>query len=140
MSATANPKDYLIVTTFGIGKQLIQSILSQRMMPITGSEKLKLPNGYECETILGIPLVMDPYCPLGTLYLLHLPSLNWVDALDWSPVQYENSGSVRFVTGQDAFEISMATYMNVMTVQRNAHASIIGYTDTQGFNWVRSNG
>ena len=139
MSATANPKDYLIVTTFGIGKQLIQSVLSQRMLPITGTEKLRLPNGYECETILGIPLVMDPYCPLGTVYLLHLPSLNWVDALDWSPVQYENSGSVRFVAGQDAFEVSMSSYMNLMTQQRNAHASIIGYTDSVGYNWVRSN-
>jgi hypothetical protein len=139
MSATANPKDYLIVTTFGIGKQLIQSVLGQRTMPISGSEKLRLPNGYECDTILGIPMVMDPYCPLGTVYLLHLPSLNWVDALDWSPVQYENSGSVRFVAGQDAFEVSMSSYMNLMTQQRNAHASIIGYTDSVGYNWVRSN-
>ena len=139
LSAEMNPKDYLIVTTFGVGKQLIQSVLSQRMLPISGDEKLRLPNGYECKTILGIPLVMDPFCPLGTLYLLHLPSLSWVDALDWSPVQYENSGSVRFVTGQDAFEISMATYMNLMTRQRNAHGSIISYTDSQGFNWVRSN-
>ena len=106
------------------------------MQPITGKEKLRLPNGYECETILGIPLVMDPYCPLGTLYLLHLPSLNWVDAMDWSPVQYENSGAVRFVDGADAFNTSYKQYFNVMTRQRNALASIISYTDTQAFTWI----
>lgn len=139
-SANMNPSEYLIVTTFGIGKQLIQSVLSQRMQPISGSEKMRLPNGYECETILGIPLVMDPYCPLGTLYLLHLPSLFWVDALDWSPVQYESSGTVRFVTGQDAYEISMSQYINVGTRQRNAHASIISYSDTQAYNWNVANG
>lgn len=138
--ATADSSEYLIVTTYGIGKQLIQSILSQRMLPITGETKIRLPGGYVCDTILGIPMVMDPYCPLGTLYLIHLPSLNWVDALDWSPVQYENSGTVRFVSGQDAYEISMATYMNVMTKQRNAHASIINYTDNTAYTWVRSNG
>ena len=138
-NATADPSEYLIVTTFGIGKQLIQSVLSQRTMPITGDSKIRLPGGYVCDTILGIPMVMDPYCPLGTLYLLHLPSINWVDALDWSPVQYENSGTVRFVSGQDAYEISMATYMNTMTKQRNAHGSIISYTDSTGYNWVRSN-
>jgi len=140
MNATVNPSEYLIVTTFGIGKQLIQSVLGQRTMPVSGSQKIKLPNGYECETILGIPLVMDPYCPLGTLYLLHLPSLFWVDALDWSPVQYESSGTVRFVAGQDAFEISMAQYLNVGTKQRNAHGSIISYTDSQAYNWNVSNG
>lgn len=140
MSATNNPKEYLIVTTFGIGKQLIQSVLGQRRMPVTGEEKVALPNGYECETIQGVPLVMDPYCPLGTLYLLHLPSLFWVDALDWSPVQYENSGTVRFIAGQDAYEISMAQYLNVGTRQRNAHASIISYTDTNAYTWNVANG
>ncbi len=137
--ANMNPNEYIIVTTYGIGKQLIQSILAQRMQPISGSEKVRLPNGYECETILGIPLVMDPYCPLGTLYLLHLPSLFWVDALDWSPVQYESSGTVRFVNGQDAYEISMAQYINMGTRQRNAHGSIISYTDTKSYTWNTAN-
>lgn len=139
-SANDNPDEYVIVTTFGIGKQLIQSVLAQRMMPVSGDEKIQLPNGYKCSTILGIPLIMDPYCPLGTLYLLHLPSLFWVDALDWSPVQYESSGTVRFVTGQDAYEISMAQYINTGTKQRNANASIISYTDGQAYNWNVANG
>jgi hypothetical protein len=135
-NATLNPKEYMIVTTFGVGKQLIQSVLGQRTMPTTPGGKIGLPGGYEVDTILGIPLVMDPYCPLGTVYLLHLPSLQWVDAMDWSPVQYENSGAVRFVDGADAFNTSYKQYFNVMTRQRNALASITGYTDTQGFNWV----
>lgn len=139
-NATIDPTEYLIVTTFGIGKQLIQSVLSQRYQPINGSEKISLPGGYKVETILGIPMIMDPYAPLGTLYLLHLPSLFWVDALDWSPVQYENSGTVRFVNGQDAYEISMSQYINVGTRQRNSHASIISYTDSQAYNWNVSNG
>lgn len=140
-SATDSPNEYVIVTTFGIGKQLIQSVLGQRRMPVgNGSEKIALPGGYQCDSILGIPIIMDPFCPLGTLYLLHLPSLFWVDALDWSPVQYENSGTVRFVTGQDAYEISMSSYLNTGTKQRNAHASIISYTDTQSFDWTVSNG
>ncbi len=138
--ANANPKDYLIVTTFGVGRQLIQSVLAQRTQPLSGEDKVRLPNGYMADSILGIPMIMDPFCPLGTMYLVHLPSLFWVDALDWAPVQYENSGAVRFVTGQDAFEISMAAYLNVATKQRNAHGSIISYTDTTGFNWTTANG
>lgn len=138
-NAQLNPKDYIIVTTIGIGKQLIQSVLGQRTTPLNG-EKMKLPGGYDVDTIQGIPLVMDPYCPLGTLYLLHLPCLNWVDAMDWSPVQYENSGAVRFVDGADAFNTSYKQYFNVMTRQRNALASIISYSDPQSFNWVVANG
>jgi hypothetical protein len=138
--ANANPKDYLIVTTFGIGRQLIQSVLAQRTQPLSGEDKVRLPNGYMADSILGIPMIMDPFCPLGTLYLVHLPSLFWVDALDWAPVQYENSGAVRFVTGQDAFEISMAAYLNVASKQRNSAGSIVSYTDTTAFTWTTANG
>ncbi len=135
-SATLNPKDYIIVTTYGVGKQLIQTVLGQRTMPTQPGGKIALPGGYELDSLLGIPVIMDPYCPLGTCYLLHLPSLRWVDAMDWSPVQYENSGAVRFVDGADAFNTSYKQYFNIMTQQRNAHASIISYSDTQAFTWT----
>ncbi len=134
-NAQLNPKDYMIVTTFGIGQSLIQSVLGQRTFPVSGG-KMPLPGGYEVDTLQGIPIVFDPYCPLGTLYLLHLPSLQWVDAMDWSPVQYENSGAIRFVDGADAFNTSFKQYFNVMTRQRNALASIISATDSTAFTWV----
>lgn len=134
--ALNNPKEFLIVTTYGIQQQLIQTVLAQRTMPTTPGAKIALPGGYEAEDILGIPMIADPYCPAGTLYLLHTPSLAWVDAADWSPVQYENSGAVRFINGQDAFETSFKAYWNTMTMKRNALASITGYTDTQRFTPV----
>lgn len=134
--ALQNPKEFLIVTTVGLQQQLIQSIIAQRTMPVSGAAKISLPGGYEANEILGIPMIADAYCPAGTLYLLHMPSLAWVDAADWSPVQYENSGAVRFINGQDAFETSFKSYWNTMTRKRNALASITGYTDTGRFTPV----
>jgi len=129
-NATMNPGEFLIVTTFGVQQQLIQNMFGQRQLPVNGKAKISLPGGYEAESILGIPLIADAWCPAGTLYLIHLPSLFWIDAADWSPVQYENSGAVRWIDGYDSFETSFKTYMNLGTDQRNAHASIVGYTDT----------
>lgn len=134
-SALNNPKEFIIVTTFGIQQQLIASILAQRTIPTT-SGKVRLPDGYEADTILGIPIVPDMYCPAGTLYMIHTPSMGWVDAADWSPVQYENSGAVRFINGQDAFETSYKQYFNVMAYKRNALASITGYSDTRRYTPV----
>ena len=129
-NAITNPREFMLVTTFGIQQQLIQNVLGQRNLNVSGSQKIALPGGYEAESILGIPLIADPWCPAGTLYLIHLPSLFWIDAKDWSPVQYENSGSVRWIDGYDAFETSFAAYWNLGSDQRNAHGSIVGYTDT----------
>jgi hypothetical protein len=133
--ALSNPKEFLIVTTYGICQQLIASVIGQRTQPRT-TEKLHLPGGYEVDEILGIPMVADEYCPVGTLYLLHRPSLGWVDAADWSPVQYENSGAVRFINGQDGFETSYKQYYNVMTSRRNALAIITGYQDSRRYTPV----
>ena len=134
--ALANPKDFLIITTYGIQQQLIASVLGQRTLPTSGTSKVSLPGGYEADAILGIPMIADEYCPAGTLYLINLASLSWVDAADWSPVQYENSGAVRFITGTDGFETSYKQYFNLMTRQRNALASITGYTDTRRYTPV----
>jgi len=134
--ALANPKEFVIVTTYGIQQQLIASVIGQRTMPTGMGAKIELPGGYEAESILGIPIIADEYCPAGTLYLLHRPSLGWVDAADWSPVQYENSGAVRFINGQDGFETSYKQYYNVMTNRRNALAMITGYTDTKRYTPV----
>ena len=131
-----NPGEAAIVTTYGIGLQLIQSVLAQRALNVQGAGKVTLPGGYNVDAILGIPLVMDEFCPIGTAYLLHRPSIGWVDLADWSPVQYENSGAVRFVSGQDGFETSFKAYLNLMTKRRNAHGSITGYTDTDRYTPV----
>lgn len=134
--AIANPKQFIACTTIGVQLQLIQTVIGTRTLPTTGSAKIALPGGYEADQILGIPLIADPYTPAGTFYLAHMPSLRWVDAADWAPVQYESSGAVRFISGQDAFETSYRQYFNTMCTRRNALASITGYTDTARYTPV----
>lgn len=131
-----SPGEFACITTYGIGLQLIQSVLAQRAFQVKGSEKVSLPGGYMVDQILGVPLVMDEYCPIGTTYVVHRPSIGWVDLEDWAPVQYENSGAVRFIAGQDGFETSFRAYLNLMTKRRNAHGSIVSYTDTSRFTPV----
>jgi hypothetical protein len=132
----SSPDEFLCLTTYGVQQKLIESFLAQRRFNVTGGEELELNGGYKALKLHGMAVVADEYNPAGTFYMVHKPSLAWVDAADWSPVQYENSGAVRFIDGRDAFQTSFKVYFNLMTFQRNAHGSIVGYADTQRYTPV----
>ena len=131
--AMTRPKDFLMMTTPGLAKKLMESMVGQRRF--TANEfATTIKGGYKAIEVCGIPLVMDYYVPAGTIYLLHIPSLSWVDAKDWGFVEFEGAGPWRWLQGRDAFETTYGWYGNLACLARNAHGSITGYTDTARYS------
>jgi hypothetical protein len=126
--ALSNPKDFLLMTTPGLQKKLMESMVGQRRFDAS-EFATEIKGGYKAVSVCGIPCVQDYYVPAGTIYLLHIPSLAWVDAKDWGFVEFEGAGPWRWLTGRDAFETTYGWYGNMATLARNAHGSITGYTD-----------
>jgi len=126
--------EFLLLTTPGLEKKFAESFLGQRRWMAENNPTLK--GGFKGVNVCGITMVSDFWCPSGTVYLVHLPSLIWVDAKDWGQVQYESAGAWRWVAGRDAFETNWATYVNLATVMRNASGLITGYTDTGRYTHV----
>lgn len=122
--------DFFWHSTYGLQKKFIESYLANTNVTIKTGEKVDINGGYKATMIHGIPFVANEYARAGAVDLIHKPSINWFDASDWSAVEYEGSGKIRWIDGRDAFETSMKSYFNVFTPQRNAHATITGYTDT----------
>jgi len=133
--AMLRPQDFLLMTTPGIGKKLIESMVGQRRFD-SAEFSTTIKGGYKAVSVCGIPLVQDYYVPAGTIYLLHIPSLSWVDAKDWGFVEFEGAGPWRWTQGRDAFETSYGWYGNLACLQRNSHGSITGYTDTARYTHV----
>lgn len=132
--ATLKPKEFLLLTTPGLVKKFGESLLGQRRWEM-GTDQIK--GGFGTYTCCGLPMVEDPSVPAGTVYLVHLPSLTWVDRQDWVKLQFEGSGPWRFIPGRDAYELSMGAYWNFGALQRNAHGSITGFVDTDRYSWVQ---
>jgi hypothetical protein len=133
--AMTRPKDFLMLTTPGVAKKLMESMVAQRRFT-AGEFNTTIKGGYKAVEICGIPCVTDYYVPAGTIYLLHIPSLAWVDAKDWGFVEFEGAGPWRWLQGRDAFETTYGWYGNLATLARNAHGSITGYTDTARYTHV----
>lgn len=133
--AMVRPQDFLLMTTPGIAKKLMESMVSQRRFT-AGEFATTIKGGYKALEVCGIPLVQDYYVPAGTIYLLHIPSLSWVDAKDWGFVEFEGAGPWRWLQGRDAFETTYGWYGNLACLARNAHGSITGYVDTARYTHV----
>jgi len=133
--AMLRPKDFLLMTTPGIAQKLMESMVGQRRFT-AGEFSTTIKGGYKALEVCGIPLVQDYYVPAGTIYLLHLPSLAWVDAKDMGFIEFDGAGPWRWLSGRDAFETTYGWYGNLACLARNAHGSITGYTDTARFTHV----
>lgn len=133
--ASLRPKDFLLMTTPGIAQRLMESMVAQRRFT-AGEFSTTIKGGYKALEVCGVPLVTDYYVPAGTIYLLHIPSLTFVDAKDWGFVEFEGAGPWRWIQGRDAFETTYGFYGNFGATQRNSHGSITGYTDTVRFSHV----
>jgi len=133
--AMVRPQDFLLMTTPGLAKKLMETMVGQRRF--TADEfSTTIKGGYKALTVCGIPMVQDYYVPAGTIYLLHIPSLAWVDAKDWGFVEFEGAGPWRWLQGRDAFETTYGWYGNLACLARNAHGTITGYTDTARYSHV----
>jgi len=133
--AMTRPKDFLMLTTPGVAKKLMESMVGQRRFT-AGEFATTIKGGYKAIEVCGIPCVTDYYVPAGTIYLLHIPSLAWVDAKDWGFVEFEGAGPWRWLQGRDAFETTYGWYGNLACLARNAHGSIINYTDTVRYSHI----
>lgn len=130
------PTEFLMMMTPGMGKLLMESFVGQRRFDNSDFAK-EIKGGYRAVNICGIPAFENYYCPAGTIYLIHRPSLAWVDAKDWGFIEYEGAGPWRWIQGRDAFETTYGYYGNLAALARNAHGSITSYTsDTTYYSHV----
>lgn len=134
--AMLRPQEFLLLMTPGMAKAIMESTAGQRRFD-SNQFATKIKAGYKAISICGIDCFEDYYTPANTIYLIHLPSVAWVDASDWGFVQFEGAGPWRWIQGRDAFETTYRYYGNFATLARNALGVISGYTfDTTFYTHV----
>lgn len=132
-NAQSTPNEFVLVTTPGIVKKLGETFYAQRQWTMG---EMEMKGGFKAVKVCGLAMFEDFYCPAGTVYLIHLPSLSWVDRQDWVKLAYEGAGPWRWVPGRDAYEVNFGSYMNLCVLQRNTHGMITGYTDATRYTHV----
>jgi len=127
-----NPDEFLLITSTGITIQYAEPLLGQRRF----ERDYELRGGWKATTVAGLPMIDDPDCPRGRLYLIHIPSLTWVDLRNFGKLKYGDSTGWIQVADQDAFACTLRSYWNFGCIVRNTHGVIHGITDTADYSRV----
>lgn len=133
--AQVTPNEFLCQTTPGVRKKLAEAFLGQRQLRPEDFKPIE--GGFKAVEVFGIAILADFWTPAGTLYLIHKPSLSWVDRLDWQKLAYEGAGPWRFIAGRDAYEVNFGSYWNTAVINRICHGMITGYTDTVRYDHTK---
>ncbi len=129
-NAFETPDEFILVGTPGMEKALAESLIGQRTFPTTD----RLKGGFKALEICGLPFIKDSWCPAGTIYLIHLPSLFRIDAAEFGLITIGSDAGTRFVANRDAQQLPYRWYGNFGTNNRAAHGMITGYTDTNRYD------
>ncbi len=132
--AKLNPGEFMLLTTPGLERKFAESFFGQRSIGI--DKMMDIKGGFKAVSFSGIPMISDPWCPAGVVYLVHLPSLSWIDAVDWGAVAYEDSSVWRPIANKDAYQTSFRAYLQLGTTFRSAHGLISGYADSNRYSLV----
>jgi hypothetical protein len=133
-NAKNTPGEFILITTPGVYKKLAQSFLGQRVY--TAADQMDIKGGFKALNIFGMPMLEDEWMPAGKVYLVHVPSMTWVDQKDFAQVMFEGGPAWRFIAGRDASTISYKQYWNMGPLVRSAHGLITGYTDSARYSHV----
>jgi hypothetical protein len=128
-----NPEQMMILTTTGIWQAYGESLLGLRRF---SAPEMELKGGFKGVKVGDAVLLQDPWCPRGRLYMIHTPSLIFVDLMDFGELSYQDSPKWSLSTTQDIFTASFGTYWNFGTTKRLANGVISGITDATNYSPV----
>ena len=128
-----NPKQMLLLTTTGIWQAYGESLLGLRRF---NAPELTLQGGFTGVKVANATLLHDPWCPRGRLYMIHTPSLIFIDLMDFGEITYQDSPKWQGSTTQDIFTATFGAYWNFGTLKRNANGVISSITDATNYSPV----
>ncbi len=126
-----DPTQMMLLTTTGIWQAYGESLLGLRRY---AAPELNLQGGFTGVKVGNAVLLHDPWCPRGRLYMIHTPSLIFIDLMDFGELSYEDSPRWQLSTVQDIYTATFGAYWNFGTTKRNANGVISGITDTTNYS------
>jgi hypothetical protein len=121
---TGNRPD-IILTTMGMRRKIIKKYREQGITLPT----VQLENGETGLQLLGMTLIVDRFCPRGTMYLLHTPSFKIHQLCDWQWLEAEDGKILKQVPGKPVYAATLVKYAELMCENPGGQARLSGLAD-----------
>ena len=114
-----------IMCSWGVRRALIDLLKAGRSVV----ETIDLEGGYKALSFNGIPVVVDRFCPKGTMYLLNTDDFVLHQLCDWEWLEDEDGKILKQVPGKPVFSATLVKYAELMCVRPCGQARLTGITE-----------
>ncbi len=114
-----------IICSWGVRRALI-NLLSKKYTTVNTME---LEGGYKAISFNGIPVVVDRFCPKGTMYLLNTDDFVLYQLCDWQWLEDEDGKVLRQVPGKAVYSATLVKYADLMCERPCGQAMLSGITE-----------
>ncbi len=110
-----------IMCSWGVRRQLVK-LLSQYHK----AETLELEGGYKAISFNGIPVVVDRFCPKGTMFLLNTDDFVLHQLCDWEWLEDEGGKILKQVPGKAVYSATLVKYADLVCYRPCGQAKLTG--------------
>lgn len=110
----------MIITSWGVRRKLL-SIFSTNKRTV---DTMELAGGFKAISYNGIPIVVDRFCPEGTMYLLNTKDFALHQLCDWQWLEGDDGKILRQVPGKPVYTATLVKYAELMCSKPYAQAAL----------------
>lgn len=98
-----------IMCSWGVRRVLQEILSANKCLGFT-----ELAGGYKAMTYNGIPIVVDRFCPKGTMYLLNTDDFALHQLCDWQWLEGDDGKVLKQVPGKPVYTATLVKYAELM--------------------------
>ncbi len=113
-----------IMCSWGV-RRALQKLLSTNRQ----SDTVELAGGYKAITFNGIPVVVDRFCPEGTMYLLNTNDFQLHQLCDWQWLEGDDGKVLKQIPGKPVYTATLVKYADLICSNPGGQGMLTGITE-----------
>ena len=111
-----------IVCSWGVRRALINELKKNNLV----MNSVELEGGFKALSFNGIPVVVDRFCPKGTMYLLNTDDFEIHQLCDWQWLEGEDGKILKQIPGKPVYTATLVKYAELMCAKPFGQGMISG--------------
>ncbi len=114
-----------IICSWGV-RRALQKMFSANKTTLATME---LAGGFKAMSYNGIPIVVDRFCPKGTMYLLNTKDFALHQLCDWQWLSDDDGRVLKQIPGKPVYTATLVKYAELMCSRPNGQGMLTGITE-----------
>lgn len=114
-----------IMCSWGVRRALQKAFATNK----TALQTMELAGGYKAISYNGIPIVVDRFCPKGTMYLLNSKDFALHQLCDWQWLSDDDGRVLKQIPGKPVYTATLVKYAELMCSRPNGQGVLRGIVE-----------